>query len=68
MHLEILNLPHIHCQVNFDQRFYPFFEFMELCMIMAYGPQATQMNEKLPWELSLNLTLTQHLHDENLEL
>ncbi len=26
------------------------------------------MNEKLPWELSLNLTLTQHLRDEDRKL
>ncbi len=47
---------------------YFFLEFMLSHMITSYGPQAAQMNEESPWESSLNLTLTQHLHDEDLEL
>jgi len=40
---------------------------MASCMIMFYGLQVAQMNEKLPWESSLNLTLAQHPHDEDLK-
>jgi hypothetical protein len=40
---------------------------MALHTITSYGPQAAQMNEEPPLESSLNLTLTQHPHDENLE-
>jgi hypothetical protein len=47
--------------------FFPFFEFMVSHMTMSYKPQATQVNEKLPRESSLNLTLTQHPRDEDLE-
>jgi hypothetical protein len=36
-------------------------------MVTFYGPQAAQANEELPLESSLDLTLTQHLHDEKLE-
>jgi hypothetical protein len=37
-------------------------------MAMSYGPHAAQMNEELPSESSLDLTLTQHPCDEDLEL
>ncbi len=57
-----------HCQVDFDQRFFPFLEFMALHMTTFHGLQAAKMNEELPQELSLNVTLTQHLCDENPEL
>jgi hypothetical protein len=33
-------------------------------MVTFYGPQATQVNEELPMESFLDLTLTQHLRDE----
>ncbi len=36
-------------------------------MAMSYSLQAAQMNEELPLDSSLELTLTQHLHDENHE-
>jgi hypothetical protein len=36
-------------------------------MVTSYGPQTTQANEEPPPETSLNLTLTQHPHDEKLE-
>jgi hypothetical protein len=36
-------------------------------MATSYGLQAAQMNEELPLELFLNLTLTQHPRDENPE-
>ncbi len=36
-------------------------------MVTSYGPQAAQANEKLPSETSLDLTLTQHPRDEELE-
>ncbi len=38
---------------------------MALCMIMSYGPQASQINEEPPQESSIDLTLTQHPHDED---
>jgi hypothetical protein len=34
-------------------------------MATSYGPQATQVNEELIPKSSLDLTLTQHLRDEN---
>ncbi len=34
---------------------------------MFYRLQTTQMNKKPPWELSLDLTLTQHPRDDNPE-
>ncbi len=37
-------------------------------MAMSYSLQVAQMNEELPPESSLELTLTQHPHDENHEL
>jgi hypothetical protein len=37
-------------------------------MAMFYGPQAAQVNEKLPLESFLDLTLTQHPRDEDPEL
>jgi hypothetical protein len=40
---------------------------MALHMTTSYGPQATQVNEKLPWESSLDLKLTQHPRDEDLK-
>jgi hypothetical protein len=36
-------------------------------MVTSYGPQAAQTNEKPPSESFLNLTLTQHPHDEEPE-
>jgi hypothetical protein len=36
-------------------------------MVTSYGPQAAQANEELPPESSLDLTLTQHPHDEKPE-
>ncbi len=35
--------------------------------VTSYGPQAAQVNEEPPPESSLDLTLTQHLHDEEPE-
>jgi len=37
-------------------------------MTTSYKPQTAQMNEELFRKPSLDLTLTQHSHDENLEL
>jgi len=37
-------------------------------MVTFYGPQTAQVNEKPPPKSSLDLTLTQHPHDEELEL
>jgi hypothetical protein len=37
-------------------------------MPTSYGPQATQMNEEPTPKSSLDLTLTQHPHDEDFEL
>jgi hypothetical protein len=36
-------------------------------MVTSYGPQAAQANEEPPLESSLDLTLTQHPHDEEPE-
>jgi len=36
-------------------------------MATSYEPQTTQVNEEPAPKLSLNLTLTQHLRDEDLE-
>ncbi len=36
-------------------------------MVTSYGPQAAQANEEPPPESSLDLTLTQHPRDEELE-
>ncbi len=40
---------------------------MVLCMATSYGPQATQINEELALKSSIDLTLTQHPRDEDLE-
>ncbi len=40
---------------------------MASCMATSYELQAAQVNEELASESSLDLTLTQHLHDEDLE-
>jgi len=37
-------------------------------MAITYEPQATQVNEEPPLRSSLDLTLTQHPHDEDHEL
>ncbi len=37
-------------------------------MVTFYGPQAAQANEDPPLESSLNLILTQHPRDEELEI
>ncbi len=41
---------------------------MASCTVTSYEPQAAQMNEESPSESSLDLTLMQHPHDEELEL
>ncbi len=41
---------------------------MTLCMTISYRLQATQMIKKLPYKLSLDSTLTHHLHDEKPKL
>jgi hypothetical protein len=46
----------------------PFFFLLEIIasrMATSYGLQASQVNEKHALKLSLDLTLTQHPHDEN---
>jgi hypothetical protein len=37
-------------------------------MTTSYGLQVAQVNEEPPQESSLDLTLTQHFHDEDPEL
>jgi len=44
-----------------------FFESMASHIVTSYGPQAAQANEKPPLESYLDLTLTQHPHDKELE-
>jgi len=50
-----------------DLTFFPLLEIMALRMVTSYGPQAAQANEESPSESSLDLTLTQHLCDEEPE-
>jgi hypothetical protein len=45
-----------------------FLEIMASRMAMSYGLQVVQANEELTLELFLNLTLMQHLHDEEFKL
>jgi hypothetical protein len=42
-------------------------EIMVSCMATFYTPQVAHANEKLALELSLDLTLGQHFHDEEPE-
>ncbi len=65
MHVKVIIFPHIHHQFDLDRRFFPFVEFMSSCMITSYRLLVTQVNEKPPWESSLDLIFTQHAHDEN---
>jgi hypothetical protein len=51
---------------SFDS--FPFLEIMASRIVTFYGPQAAQANEELPLESSLDLTLTQHPRDEELEI
>jgi hypothetical protein len=44
-----------------------FFVIMVSCTTTSYGPQAAQANEEPPSESFLDLTLTQHLRDEEPE-
>ncbi len=39
-----------------NKSFFPFFEFMALCMTMCYKSQTTQMNEDPPHKLSIVMT------------
>jgi hypothetical protein len=49
-------------------KIFPFFlANMVSCTVTSYGPQAAQTNEDSLSESSLNLTLTQHPRDEELE-
>jgi hypothetical protein len=48
-----------------EDSFFPFLEIMASRMAMSYELQIIQVNEKLPPKSSLDLTLTQHLRDEN---
>jgi len=49
-------------------KIFPFFlANMASHTVTSYGPQAAQANEEPPSESSLNLTLTQHLRDEEFE-
>jgi hypothetical protein len=49
-------------------KIFPFFlANMVSCTVTSYGPQAAQANEDSLSESSLNLTLTQHPRDEELE-
>jgi hypothetical protein len=49
-------------------KIFPFFlEIMASRMVTSYGPQAAQVNEQPPPKSSLDLTLMQHLRDEEPE-
>jgi hypothetical protein len=45
-----------------------FLEIMVLRVVTSYGPQVAQVNEELTPKSSLDLTLTQHPHDEDVAL
>ncbi len=62
-YFDVTNPPHIHCRFNLVEDF--FLEIMALCMATFYGLQVTQVNEKPALKSSLDLTLMQHLHDED---
>jgi hypothetical protein len=47
--------------------YFPFFEIMASRVATFYRLQSTQVNEEPLLESFLDLTLTQHPHDENLE-
>jgi hypothetical protein len=49
------------------KKFPLFFEIMASRTVTSYEPQAAQVNEEPPSESSLDLTLTQHPRDEELE-
>jgi hypothetical protein len=51
-----------------DLTFFPLLETMASRMVTSYGPQVAQANEEPPLESSLDLTLTRHPRDEELEL
>jgi hypothetical protein len=70
-HLNVTSVSHLHCQIDFDWRsnlFLPLLEIMASRMVSSYEPQAAQANEEPPPESSLDLTLTQHLRNEEPEL
>jgi hypothetical protein len=48
MHFNVPSFPHIYRQVDFDQRFFPFLEFMVSRMTTFYGLPYAKMNEKPP--------------------
>jgi hypothetical protein len=50
-----------------DLTFFSFLRIMASCMVASYTPQAAQTNEEPPPKTSLDLTLTQHHHDEEPE-
>ncbi len=50
-----------------DLTFFPLLETMASHMVTSYEPQAAQVNKEPPLESSLDLTLTQHLRDEEPE-
>jgi hypothetical protein len=48
MYFNISSIPHMHHQVDFDERFFSFLEFMVSHMTTSYMPQVAQMNEEPP--------------------
>ncbi len=48
--------------------FFPFLEIMASCMATSYELQVAQVKEELASKSSLDLTLTQHLYDEDPKL
>jgi len=50
-----------------DLTLFPLLEIMASRMVTSYEPQAAQANEEPLPESSLDLTLTQHPHDEKPE-
>ncbi len=70
MHFNVTSLSHLHCRFDFVWRsdFFPLLEIMASHMVTSYEPQVAQTNQEPPPKSSLNLTLTQHLRDEEPEL
>jgi hypothetical protein len=60
-------LPFIVDLILIEDLTFPFFIIMASRMVASYGPQVAQANEEPPSETYLDLTLTQHPRDEELE-
>ncbi len=64
---DVISSSHIHCRFDLVEDFFFSLEIMASRMATSYGPQVAQANEEPALKSSLDLTLTQHPHDEELE-